>query len=103
MQATKIHRDTLSQEVWEEPITKLSIRYNISDVAPAKVCRNRKLRVPIPPRGYWARIQNGQHIMPPKLPKLPSDIRAEAMISSEQIEIRESPINRRSRETNSSV
>ncbi len=43
MRATKAHRDTLYQEVWEEPISKLSIRYNISVVALAKV--RRKLMV----------------------------------------------------------
>jgi hypothetical protein len=43
MRATKAHRDTLYQEVWEEPISKLSIRYNISVVALVKV--RRKLMV----------------------------------------------------------
>jgi hypothetical protein len=69
MQATKVHREVLDKEVWEDPISKLAIRYNISDVALAKVCR--KLHVPVPPRGYWARIQHGQHVTRPKLPKLP--------------------------------
>jgi hypothetical protein len=69
MQATKVHREVLYKEVWEDPISKLAIRYNISDVALAKVCR--KLHVPVPPRGYWARIQHGQHVTRPKLPKLP--------------------------------
>jgi hypothetical protein len=79
MQATKVHRESLYREVWEDPISKLAIRYNISDVALAKVCR--KLHVPVPPRGYWARIQHGQHVTRPKLPKLPNGALEEATIS----------------------
>jgi hypothetical protein len=79
MQATKVHREVLYKEVWEDPISKLAIRYNISDVALAKVCR--KLHVPVPPRGYWARIQHGQHVARPKLPKLPNGGLEEATIS----------------------
>jgi hypothetical protein len=79
MQETKVHRETLYREVWEEPISKLSIRYNISDVGLAKVCR--KLQVPVPPRGYWARIQHGQHVTRPKLPKLPNGSPEAALIS----------------------
>ena len=79
MQATKVHREALYREVWEDPISKLAIRYNISDVALAKVCR--KLHVPVPPRGYWARIQHGQHVTREKLPKLPNGALEEAIIS----------------------
>lgn len=79
MEATTVHRDTLFREVWEEPISKLAIRYKISDVGLAKVCR--KLRVPVPPRGYWARIQNGQSITRPKLPMLPPGVSEKATIS----------------------
>jgi hypothetical protein len=79
MQAAKVHREALYKEVWEDPISKLAIRYNISDVALAKVCR--KLQVPVPPRGYWARIQNGQRLTRPKLPNLPNGELEEATIS----------------------
>ena len=79
MQATKVHRETLYKEVWEDPISKIAIRYSISDVALAKVCR--KLQVPVPPRGYWARIQHGQHVTRPKLPKLSNGALEEATIS----------------------
>jgi hypothetical protein len=38
-------------------MSSLAKRYNISDVALGKVCR--KLLVPVPPRGYWARVEHG--------------------------------------------
>jgi hypothetical protein len=79
MYETKVHREMLYKEVWEQPMSKLAIRYSISDVALAKICR--KLKVPVPPRGYWARIQHGQRISRPNLPKLPDGVSAEATIS----------------------
>ena len=53
-------------------MTSLAQRYSISDVALAKVCR--KLRVPIPPRGYWARISSGQFVTRPSLPSSPKGL-----------------------------
>ncbi len=79
MQEIKVHREKLYKDVWEEPMSKLAVRYNVSDVALAKVCR--KLQVPIPQRGYWARIQHGQQISHPKLPRLPDGAQEEATIS----------------------
>ena len=79
MQAIKVHRETLYKEVWEEPMSKLAVRYNVSDVALAKVCR--KLNVPVPPRGYWARMQHGQRIIRPKLLKLRDGAPEETAIS----------------------
>jgi hypothetical protein len=58
MQSIKVHRETLYKEVWTEPMSKLAVRYKVSDVALAKVCR--KLQVPIPPRGYWVEFSMGR-------------------------------------------
>ena len=40
-------------EVWDQPLVKLAQKYGISDVRVGKVCR--KLRIPLPGRGYWAK------------------------------------------------
>jgi hypothetical protein len=53
----EIHRRELCQNVWEKPLSKLAPRYGISDVALKKICK--KLNVPTPPIGYWAKIQHG--------------------------------------------
>ena len=59
-------RERLYEEVWAEPVEKVAMRYGVSGVALANTCR--KLGVPIPPRGHWARIQAGQMIPVPPLP-----------------------------------
>ncbi len=66
MQSITVHQDVLFREAWEEPMSILAKRYNISDVALAKICR--KLKVPAPSRGYWAKIRNGHRMNKPKLP-----------------------------------
>jgi hypothetical protein len=44
-------------------MSKVSKRDGISDVGLAKVCR--KLDIPVPPRGYWARIAHGKEVTKP--------------------------------------
>jgi hypothetical protein len=59
-------RDKLYAEVWAEPLIKVAKRYNMSDVAIAKACR--KLKIPLPGRGYWARMAAGQKVAQEPLP-----------------------------------
>jgi len=70
-------RAKLYEEVWKEPVLVVAKRYRVSDVALAKACR--KLGVPLPQRGYWARIRAGGKVPPrPPLPpyESPSGIQA---------------------------
>jgi hypothetical protein len=60
-------REKLYEEVWKEPVLVVANRYGVSNVALAKACR--KLAVPLPPRGYWAKVQAGRK--PPPRPPLP--------------------------------
>ena len=60
-----ITREKLYEMVWATPMQKLGAEIGISDVALAKKCK--KLGIPTPPRGYWARLAAGQH---PKIPSL---------------------------------
>jgi hypothetical protein len=59
-------REQLYQLVWSESIKRQSKQIGISDVAIAKHCR--KLNVPVPERGYWAKLQAGQRVTKPPLP-----------------------------------
>ena len=61
-----ITREKLYEMVWTTPMQKLGAEFGMSDVAFTKRCK--KLGVPTPPRGYWARLAAGQH---PKVPGLP--------------------------------
>ena len=56
-----ISRDQLYDRVWAEPTTKVAERYGVTDVAVAKWCK--KLNVPRPGRGYWARKNAGYRVM----------------------------------------
>jgi hypothetical protein len=46
-----LKRDVLYREVWAEPVSKVSARYEITGVTLTKICR--KLEVPTPDRTYW--------------------------------------------------
>jgi hypothetical protein len=49
----QLKRQELYEEVWTTPLTQLAKKYRISDVGLAKICK--KLKIPVPGRGYWAR------------------------------------------------
>lgn len=59
-------RKTLYKEVWSQPVTKIAKKYGVSDVMIHKICNS--MAIPVPPRGYWARIASGQKIKKPSLP-----------------------------------
>lgn len=58
--------EKLYQQVWEKPIHELAKRYRCSDVYLSCICR--KMSVPLPSRGLWAK-QRSAAPRPP-LPKL---------------------------------
>jgi len=53
----EIEPDELLLAVWTEPVTSVAASFDVSDKAIEKRCK--RLNVPKPPRGYWAKIQNG--------------------------------------------
>ena len=67
-----LDRDQLYGEVWSEAMTKVAKRHGISDVALAKICR--RMNVPVPERGYWARVAAGQKLSQPPLPSRAQDV-----------------------------
>jgi len=50
-------RQALYDLVWSKPMTEVAADFGISDVALAK--RWARVKIPVPPRGYWARVQAG--------------------------------------------
>jgi hypothetical protein len=62
----RLTREQLYHLVWSGSIKRLSKQIGISDVAIAKHCR--KVNVPVPQRGYWAKLQVGQRVTRPPLP-----------------------------------
>ena len=68
LSAEKITREELYEAVWSEPIHQLSKALGISDVGLAKVCK--KLNVPVPGRGYWAKNRATRKLLRISLPYL---------------------------------
>jgi hypothetical protein len=66
-------REELYRKVWERPVLKVAEEYGVSAVALGKTCR--KLSVPVPGRGYWAKVAHGhkgaKKLPLPKLEKAP--------------------------------
>ena len=63
--------------VWSEPMVALAEKWGLSDRGLAKACG--RIKVPVPPRGYWAKVQAGHRVRRPRLPKLPPE-EAEAIV-----------------------
>lgn len=63
-----VEREALYNEVWTEPVSVVAPRYGLSDVGLAKVCR--ALAIPLPSRGYWAKVKAGKVMARAPLPAL---------------------------------
>jgi hypothetical protein len=63
-----LSREELYDRVWSEPMKTLAGRFQLSDVGLKKICT--KHRIPVPPRGYWRRLETGQSPRRTALPKL---------------------------------
>jgi hypothetical protein len=61
-----LDRAQLYNLVWSEPIIKIAKRYGLSDVGLSKLCRRHN--IPLPPRGYWAKLQAGKAVQRLALP-----------------------------------
>lgn len=61
-----LNRRELHALVWSAPLTTVSRQFSISDVALKKACI--KFDVPVPPRGYWAKLQAGKPVTEVALP-----------------------------------
>lgn len=64
-------REKLFEEVWTDPVILVAERYGLSDNGLRRNCK--KLGIPLPPAGYWAKIKAGQKIKKPDLPPVTGD------------------------------
>ena len=63
----RLTRTELYEQVWTTPMRRLAPQYGLSDVGLAKICK--KLNIPRPPVGYWAKKEVGKAPARPKLPE----------------------------------
>ena len=67
-QEVKADRAALFELIWSEPVETLAKRWGLSGRGLAKACQ--RLQIPVPPRGFWAKVQSGQRMRRPRLPEL---------------------------------
>ncbi|MEY9419437.1 hypothetical protein ABIF69_005879 [Bradyrhizobium japonicum] len=72
-------REELYALVWATPMSRLAVQYGLSGNGLAKICR--RLEVPYPPRGYWARKEAGKKVTQAALPTIGSGTRAQVTIA----------------------
>jgi hypothetical protein len=76
----RLTRLELYNLVWSEPMRTLASRFGLSDVALRKACS--KAEVPVPPRGYWAKIHAGRTALPSSLPARPPGMPRDIVIGA---------------------
>lgn len=69
---TEKERVKLYNEVWEEPMKIVAERYGVSDTTLRKHCR--KLDIPLPDSGYWAKLKYGQKVVKKRLPNVTKEV-----------------------------
>jgi hypothetical protein len=74
-----LSREELYALVWATPMSRLAIQYGLSGNGLAKICR--RLDVPYPPRGYWARREAGKKVTQAALPAIRPGTRAQVTIA----------------------
>ena len=57
-----VTRAALYEQVWARPMLQLAGEYRITGNGLAKACR--KANIPVPPRGYWAKLKHGKRVKP---------------------------------------
>ncbi len=67
-QEVRMGRADLYDAVWSTPVATLAEEWGISGPGLAKACR--RIKVPLPPRGYWAKRTAGRRVRRPPLPAL---------------------------------
>lgn len=72
-------RQGLYELVWSESMIKVAARYAITGRGLAKACE--RARIPVPDRGYWAKVAAGQKVAKPSLPEAKAGIADRVSIS----------------------
>jgi hypothetical protein len=67
-QEIHLTRSELFERVWSEPVEKLAKEWGLSGRGLGKACA--KMRIPVPPRGFWAKTEHGHTVLRPRLPDL---------------------------------
>lgn len=64
----ELDREELFNRVWSKPVATVARDFGLSGPGLKKICV--RLAIPVPPRGYWAKLSAGQSVKRPRLPNL---------------------------------
>lgn len=64
-----IEREKLYEAIWNEPITQISKKNGLSYANLLKQCK--EYSIPVPPAGYWTKLEFGKAVEKPPLPQHP--------------------------------
>lgn len=79
----RLDRAALFNRVWSEAVEQLAKEWGLSGRGLAKWCH--RLRIPVPPRGHWAKAQHGQRVRRPRLAELPAGEAEEIVIRAPKL------------------
>jgi hypothetical protein len=57
---TQDEREKLYEEIWENPLSEVAKKYKVSEATMRKYLS--RLMIPLPPKGYWLKIKNGETV-----------------------------------------
>ena len=77
-QTIRLDRRTLYERVWTESVEAIAKAWGLSGRGLAKACK--RLSIPVPPRGYWAKAQHGRRPGRAQLRELPGGEAVEIVI-----------------------
>lgn len=63
-----LKREELYERIWQTPMIKIAEEYSISGNGLKKICG--KLKIPVPPVGYWQKLAYGYNVKKPPLPEI---------------------------------
>lgn len=63
---TALSREELYEKVWQTTLSHLAQQFGICGTGLAKICR--RMNVPYPPQGHWAKLAAGKKVAPIPLP-----------------------------------
>src|SRR6202008_52011 len=86
----EVTREQLYAQVWETPMTRLAMGYGISGNGLAKICD--RMKVPYPPRGYWAKKAAGKKVVTYRLPETGDPVAKSATITPTSPEAKAPPL-----------
>src|SRR5260370_39019473 len=77
-QVVRLTRQELYEKMWSRPAISLAEEFGISGRGLRKLCS--RFEIPVPPRGYWAKLAAGKHVTRIPLPTAKSNVPSEILI-----------------------